>query len=448
MYFCSDRVYALNKVDGSINWTYNIGSLCVTKPLLKDNFYYTANSGGDMYKLNASDGSLIWRVPTSDFSWDNSITSDNDGRIFLAVYADSTINAYDEYDGSLIWDYDLHGRSLSFNAYHDGVVFISDTWGYVYALDAVSGDLIWENHVADTFDISSPTISGGLIFIGSRDHEDSAFFALDEKTGEVLWRYDLDFSVTAPPSIADGMMFCGTDGWYMYCFDFGVGDDDWLLHRYDSFNTAYSPGGLTEWQYVSAFSYVVDGIIMVNVSNFYDHSVFNIVLNLWDDVSGFWYDMGGNMVSSTSDHLVVDSLLSGESRVFFVSDEPIAAPLKPVVPSGIVSGRPGVEYVFSSSCVDPDGDDLFYLWDWGDGNFSGWLGPFDSGVLCNASYIWDGRGVFDVRVKARDVFGLEGVWSDPLSVSIPKNKFYYISILRILSIKYYNLLNNLLNIDE
>jgi hypothetical protein len=66
-----------------------------------------------MFKINASDGSLIWRVSTSDFSWDNSITSDNDGRIFLALYADNTINAYDEYDGSLIWSYDLHGRSLS-----------------------------------------------------------------------------------------------------------------------------------------------------------------------------------------------------------------------------------------------------------------------------------------------------------------------------------------------
>ena len=128
------------------------------------------------------------------------------------------------------------------------------------------------------------------------------------------------------------------------------------------------------------------------------------------------------MVSSSSDYFLLDSLGSGESVVFFVSSVPIAAPLKPLVPLGSVSGRPGVEFVFSSSCVDPDGDDLFYRWDWDDGNFSGWLGPFGSGVFCNASYVWSGRGVFEVRVMARDVFGWEGVWSDPLSVSIPKNK--------------------------
>ncbi|MEE8564771.1 MAG: PQQ-binding-like beta-propeller repeat protein, partial [Candidatus Thermoplasmatota archaeon] len=127
IYFCSDKAYALNKNDGSINWTYNIGSLCVTKPLLKDNFYYTATSGGKMYKINISDGSLAWKIILSDISWDNSITADDKGNIFLSLYGDSTINAYNEHDGSLIWSYNLYARSLSFNAYHDGVVFISDT---------------------------------------------------------------------------------------------------------------------------------------------------------------------------------------------------------------------------------------------------------------------------------------------------------------------------------
>jgi len=450
-------IYSLNKNDGSINWTFDTGlDVCANKPMLKDNSLYVAlwkssNFGGKLYKINSGNGEIIWEVTFSNGHgpWDNSITADNDGRIFLACYYGRIIYCFDEFDGSLIWEYDLHAGSLSFNAYHDGVVFISDTLGFVYALDAESGELIWENHVAGTFDISSPTVSGGLIFIGSRDFEDSAFLVLDELSGEVLWKYDLDFSVTAPPSIADGMMFCGTDGWYMYCFDFGVGDDDWLLHRYDSLNTAYSPGGLTDWQYVSAFCTGVDGVIVVNVSNFYDHSVFNVVLNLWDGFSGFWYDLSGNMVGSSSGSFMIDGLESGESRVFFVSEVPIAAPLKPVVPLGVDSGRAGVEYVFSSSCVDPDGDNLFYLWDWGDGNFSGWVGPFDSGDFCNVSYVWGGSGVFEVRVKARDVFGLEGVWSDPLSVSMPKNRLYAIEILRILSEKnlhLFNLLNALFNI--
>jgi hypothetical protein len=55
-----------------------------------------------------------------------------------------------------------------------------------------------------------------------------------------------------------------------------------------------------------------------------------------------------------------------------------------------------------------------------------------------------------VRVKARDVFGLESVWSDPLSITMPKNKPYVMKLLMQLSEKYENLfqlLNNLFNIQ-
>ena len=139
-------------------------------------------------------------------------------------------------------------------------------------------------------------------------------------------------------------------------------------------------------------------------------------------------DSAGNMVSSSSDSFVIDFLEAGSSLFLFVSEVPVSAPVKPDVPSGPDSGRAGVEYFFSSSCVDPDGDVLFYLWDWGDGNFSDWFGPFVSGDLVNVSYVWSDRGVFDVRVKARDVYGLESVWSDPLSISMPKNNDFNIGL--------------------
>ena len=122
----------------------------------------------------------IWAVMLSDFSWDNSITADGKGTIFLALYGDNTINAYDESTGSLIWSYKLHASSLSFNAYHNNVVFISDTRGYVYALDSTFGTLLWEKKIGNTIDISSPSISNGLLFIGTRDFEEGAFFVLNE----------------------------------------------------------------------------------------------------------------------------------------------------------------------------------------------------------------------------------------------------------------------------
>lgn len=143
LYFCSsdggEKVYALNKVDGSIDWTFNTGLYdCANKPMLKDNALYVAyleNFVGELFKLDVSDGNQIWNISLSSGPWDNSITADGEGRIFLAIYSDRSMNAYSENDGSLLWTYPLNGYPLSFNAYHNGVVFIADNSGYVYAID-------------------------------------------------------------------------------------------------------------------------------------------------------------------------------------------------------------------------------------------------------------------------------------------------------------------------
>jgi len=324
MYFSTfshgSTMYALDKSDGSINWTVDSGlDHCANKPMLKDNAIYFASShpGGKLFKLNTADGSEIWSKTLSARPWDNSITADGEGRIFLALYSDNTMNAYRESDGDLLWSYPLHDRPLSFNAYHNGVVYIADTAGYVYAFNAADGLLQWETKIGATVDISSPTISGGLIFVGTRDFEDGAFFALDEATGEILWKYTIGASITAPPSIADGMMMCGADDWYLYAFDFGLGDGDWKLHRYDEWNSAYSPDGLTTWQYVKADCTTDNGITICTVTNEYDHDVAAIRLQVDSDV--YWHTSSGDLLKPSSDHYVIDHLSSAASMTFILA---------------------------------------------------------------------------------------------------------------------------------
>lgn len=329
MYFCSGfyetKMYALNKNDGSINWTYPTGfSVCPNKPMLKDNAVYGAfwdsYNVGKLYKINATTGHELWNVSLSAGPWDNSITADGQGRIFLAIYYDHTMNVYNEYTGQLLWTYPLHGGSLSFNAYHNGCVFIADTLGYVYALNGSTGHLLWETDIGDSCDISSPTISGGLLFIGTRDGTDGAFYALNESTGAILWRYPIGASVTAPPSIVDGMMLCGSDGWNMYAFDIGKGNGDWLLHRYDSWNTAYSSVGLQEWQYIQAACSSQQDIITCVLTNTYDHQVQNIILHL--PFPAYWYTESGELLKENSDTYTLEYLPTAGTLTLLISQEP------------------------------------------------------------------------------------------------------------------------------
>jgi len=75
-------------------------------------------------------------------------------------------------------------------------------------------------------------------------------------------------------------------------------------------------------------------------------------------------------------------------------------------------------YKFSSSTTDPDGDDVYYLFDWGDGSTSGWLGPYKSGESVQAEHSWGEEGDYSIKVKARDTLKLESQWSEPLPIHV------------------------------
>jgi agmatine/peptidylarginine deiminase len=97
-------------------------------------------------------------------------------------------------------------------------------------------------------------------------------------------------------------------------------------------------------------------------------------------------------------------------------------PEQPQKPSGDASGTVKTTYTYSTETTDVDDDQVYYLWDWGDGNFSKWLGPFASGATATAEKSWTTKGTYSIRVKAKDVFGNESNWSDPLAVTMPRNQ--------------------------
>ena len=74
--------------------------------------------------------------------------------------------------------------------------------------------------------------------------------------------------------------------------------------------------------------------------------------------------------------------------------------------------------MFSTTTTEPDGDDVYYLFDWDDGTDSGWLGPFDSGAMASASHSWSEVDTYEIRVKAKDVYNVESDWSDSKVIDI------------------------------
>jgi hypothetical protein len=110
---------------------------------------------------------------------------------------------------------------------------------------------------------------------------------------------------------------------------------------------------------------------------------------------------------------------------YYTEDHPgifiiLNRPERPNRPNGPITGIVGKSYTFTTVTSDPQEDDVFYLFDWGDGTDSGWLGPYTSGEKVSASHSWTEQKSYQVRVEARDIDGYSSGWSEPLNIIIPR----------------------------
>jgi hypothetical protein len=110
--------------------------------------------------------------------------------------------------------------------------------------------------------------------------------------------------------------------------------------------------------------------------------------------------------------------LNGDPSVRILTDHPSDPPNIPEKPNGPDEWIENIEATFTSSTVDPNGDNIYYLFDWGDGDFSEWLGPYTSGQTVEAEHSWSELGEFKIKVKAKDEFNAQSDWSEESNITI------------------------------
>jgi len=93
-------------------------------------------------------------------------------------------------------------------------------------------------------------------------------------------------------------------------------------------------------------------------------------------------------------------------------------PAIPSIPSGTDEGITDIEYSLETVTTDPDEDNVSYMFDWGDGTYSDWIGPVPSGTSGRGSHAWNETGTYEIKAKAKDTEGMESEWSNPHTITI------------------------------
>lgn len=154
----------------------------------------------------------------------------------------------------------------------------------------------------------------------------------------------------------------------------------------------------------------------------------------WGYLSNLWYaPRAGYLVKVNEgiswDDGYIESIFDLE-LVKTNFDEGNNPPDKPDKPLGPINGETEIEYTYTTQATDPNQDDIFYIFYWGDGSTSE-IGPYPSGASVSVSHIWYNKGMYSIVVKAKDSSGLESEWSDPLSISIIGDPFLTVNIFKI-----------------
>lgn len=92
-------------------------------------------------------------------------------------------------------------------------------------------------------------------------------------------------------------------------------------------------------------------------------------------------------------------------------------PDMPSTPSGNASGIPATSYSYTFSTIDDDGQNVYYIVDWGDQETTQTI-YYASGATATASHSWDSPGTYGVKVKAVDSMGAVSAWSSIKTVVI------------------------------
>ncbi len=212
-------LYAFNALNGDQVWSQKVGGSSVSSPAVVDGLVYVRDWYGSDYAFNASTGKEVW---TYSAGWSYSSPAVDNG----IYYARSSgyITALNASTGSLIWRSTLWGNGDGSPIIVDDTIYLAES-GLVYALNAQDGSLKWSKDLqyASNTD-NAPTVFNDILYISCQSE---TFFALDAETGDSIWNFTAGASPHSTAVISDGILYLGSGFHGVFALNAATGAQIW-----------------------------------------------------------------------------------------------------------------------------------------------------------------------------------------------------------------------------
>lgn len=139
--------------------------------------------------------------------------------------SDNNFYALNALTGTLIWKYaGTASFAYSSATYSNGTVYVGGIDNYVYAFDASNGNIKWKNLIAYTGIESDAVYVNGTVYVGTND---DYLYALDANNGQEKWKYLTGANVSASPTVLNNVVYFGSSDGKLYALNASTGQLKW-----------------------------------------------------------------------------------------------------------------------------------------------------------------------------------------------------------------------------
>jgi eukaryotic-like serine/threonine-protein kinase len=187
-------------VDGSINWIRDeddrISGDVVSGAVLAGDFLYLGNSNGDLFQLSKADGRIVQTWELDDEIWAPPIVI---GSSLFAATMNGTLYGFDLESSAELWP-PVRGSGAipDLMALNDELLFVPSLNSTVRFFNPVIGQQVGNTFGTADWVWSEAAIQGDIAYFGDFS---GAIYALNIRSGNLIWEYDAETKVKSTPVI-------------------------------------------------------------------------------------------------------------------------------------------------------------------------------------------------------------------------------------------------------
>ncbi|HUU00078.1 MAG TPA: PQQ-binding-like beta-propeller repeat protein [Myxococcota bacterium] len=208
--------YAID-MRGQLRWQFAARERIKSDPALAEGVIYATSYDGHVYALKSDNGKRIWQFPTEKKAEPPPAESEEKAAKDGEKASEEATEVKEQVPEIKPGEF-----SYAAPAVKDGILYVGNLDGYMYAIQTSDGTLKWRFNAGEGI-TSTALVEGGVVYFGSKNDN---VYAIDAGSGKkLIWKFTTGDDVLSSPKAENGVLYIGSNDNNFYALDQKTGKE-------------------------------------------------------------------------------------------------------------------------------------------------------------------------------------------------------------------------------